>query len=595
MRTYTQEIEGTECIGDSLYTKINPNFQNLDIAVAELSSVVIPGTTTPRALQQRLGTTINVKDFGALGNGITDDTIPIQTAVNYLSGTGGGVLEFDRGVFITGPIYITGDNITIQGRGSSATIVKLRNSLIENQFGVFNFGISENINSIPTYVDTTNVGVQDLAIDGNKNFQLRATDSSAGVNNGINIGTVSRFLGARLVVENCDGVGVAFKGSNLPYRFDQVLEDVDIKNNFYCGVTIEGGADNIPSQIILNRVQSRLNGVNKPNPNFTSCGFTIRGRFVRLTDCFASNNVNDGFRLADIDCFEAILRGCVADTNNENGYNVFQNVDNSVTYSFIQCTALDNNLAGFKIDRPSELIDCTALRNSKNVLTEITYPTRVVIHGGRYTKADTNGVEINGNTTLIVDNGSYISENEGSGIVFRGEHLHVTNALFINNGTNNGDVNRSGIYLDNSLGNLITWVIENCQITNKITPITQLYGVKFSDGVIPGVLQNNFILNNLQGPINGTYPNKTYSINNKGFETQASGTSTILIADTQKTINYSLSVTPTIDQIIITGNNFTTNDIGHIWVSNITPTSMSVNVRIAPGFSNFDFGWKITP
>jgi len=595
MGNYTQEIQGTECIGDSLYTKINPNFENLDTAVTALSNVVIPGTTTRRTLQQRLGTTINVKDFGALGNGITDDTAPIQAAVNYLSGTGGGVLEFDRGVFVTGPIYITSDNITIQGRGSSATTIKLRNSLTQNQYGVLNFGIAGNTNGIPTFVDTENMLLKDLTIDGNKQFQLKATDVSAGVNSGVNVGTVSRFLGSRLVIQNCDGVGVGFRGTNLTHRFDQVLEDVDIKDNFYCGVTIEGGSDNIPSQIILNRVQSRNNGTLRPNTSFTACGFTIRGRFIRLVDCFSSNNANDGFRLADVDCFETVLRGCVADTNNEHGFNVFQNVTNSITYSFVQCAALDNILTGFKINRPSELIDCTALRNNINVLTETAYPTRVIIHGGRYSKSDASGVDINGASTLIIDNGSYVGENTGAGINFKGRHLRVTNALLINNGEGTGDANRVGIYLDDSSNTIASWIIENCQITNTIAPNTQQYGVKFSDGMPSGTLQNNFILGNVLGPINGTYPDKTYGINNTGFETQASGSDTIPIAETEKTINYSLSVTPTIDQIIITGSNFTTNDIGHVWVTNITPTSMKVNVRIAPGFSNYNFGWKITP
>ena len=44
------------------------------------------GTTVARTLPDRLAEVKNVKDFGAVGNGVTDDTAAIQRTVNWTTG-----------------------------------------------------------------------------------------------------------------------------------------------------------------------------------------------------------------------------------------------------------------------------------------------------------------------------------------------------------------------------------------------------------------------------------------------------------------------------------------------------------------------------
>ena len=57
--------------------------------------VTATGSTTARTLSNRFTDFVNAKDFGAIGNGIIDDTTAIQSALNYVYSLGGGVVNID--------------------------------------------------------------------------------------------------------------------------------------------------------------------------------------------------------------------------------------------------------------------------------------------------------------------------------------------------------------------------------------------------------------------------------------------------------------------------------------------------------------------
>lgn len=90
----------------------------------EFTNFTATGTTTARNLATRMTDVVNVKDFGAIGNGITDDTAAIQSAVSFAS-TNGCVLEFSSGTFVVNnATFTTSSAIVIRGVPGKTKIIR---------------------------------------------------------------------------------------------------------------------------------------------------------------------------------------------------------------------------------------------------------------------------------------------------------------------------------------------------------------------------------------------------------------------------------------------------------------------------------------
>jgi hypothetical protein len=165
-------------------------------------------------------TTINVKNFGAKGDGVTDDTLAIQSAIDSLSQTGGGRIFFPIGTYkITSAINISKKFIIIDGEGKKSTI--------------YNTGTTSSI----IFQDSDQIVIKNIGIDG--------IGGIAGVN-AINLHGIE-FINTHHV--KLDNVSIMYNGGH--------------------GIYLHGGAW-CYSIIACNITQNKLDGINSVSPSGAS-------------------------------------------------------------------------------------------------------------------------------------------------------------------------------------------------------------------------------------------------------------------------------------------------------------------------------------
>lgn len=121
---------------------------------------------------------VSVKAFGAVGDGIADDTIAIQTCFDTISNAanttaflkGGARIYFPTGTYlISKPIVLKSINTTIYGASASASLIKISSTFnldgVHTDYGKFAFILDAQY--IATPVDLYNVHITDLGIDIN--------------------------------------------------------------------------------------------------------------------------------------------------------------------------------------------------------------------------------------------------------------------------------------------------------------------------------------------------------------------------------------------------------------------------------------------
>jgi hypothetical protein len=120
-------------------------------------------------VEAKLAQTVSVKDFGAVGNGVVDDTVAIQAAIDAIAALGGGYIYFTTGTYKVTESIILKNGCGLVSDNSAeiyAPAVNFNNTdlSITNRYGTNAVVINASGLTTASYTPISNVSIKNLKI-----------------------------------------------------------------------------------------------------------------------------------------------------------------------------------------------------------------------------------------------------------------------------------------------------------------------------------------------------------------------------------------------------------------------------------------------
>jgi hypothetical protein len=320
----------------------------------------------------------NVKSYGAVGNGVTDDRAAIQHAIDAKDSAGAGIILLPPGVFIvssvTHPVdanfkvgLILKSNTILRGSGPGRTIIRRAANQANHSALIYNYHV--------TTADS-NITVEDIELDGNSANNPGNVDS---VQFGLSLWNTTRATIRNVTVRNVRGTNP--DGLTESVCFSAVLCSRLVYQNCYAignSVSVTGFSNDASADI-----------------HYTDCISYGHSRGMGFTHNSSQN---------------VVYTGCSAYLNGGHGFNseVGRNIlyANCISggivnaygaYPFAPNDTLRNGWSGFRVASstgPVSLSNCIGSFNDSSGLIVEGYATGVNVIGGRYDYNKEYGIKV---------------------------------------------------------------------------------------------------------------------------------------------------------------------------------------------------------
>lgn len=191
------------------------------------ATLVMPVTVAAGTSAPVLTSVTDVKDYGAKGDGVTDDTAAINNAITAVSQKGGGEVYIPNGVYRINPDTSVKMRSNVKLTMSSSATLKSK-------------ATSSGYNAIIKMSDVSNVEVSGGKVVGDRYIHT----GSSGAGHGIRISGSNNVRVSDVMISDVFGDGI-YIGSTPDKNYNQkvVIEGVTCDNNRRNGITVISAKD----------------------------------------------------------------------------------------------------------------------------------------------------------------------------------------------------------------------------------------------------------------------------------------------------------------------------------------------------------------
>jgi hypothetical protein len=504
------------------------------VGVEADGTVSIPGGL---AVYDRGGAVYNVKAYGALGNGSTNDTTAIQDLIDDVGTAGGGVIFFPPGTYKVSSLAVEANKVQLVGAGRGLSIIAT-NSTTAN---VITVGAS-------TRRD-------DVAITG---FSF--------------VPSVTRSAGADIFAGNF--LRLTLRGLQFSAPYDAI---------------ILGQAANQSYNPTVDDIQP-ANGISNGSKHvFLKLVNVLDGQFTNISIIALADSTGiwleggcEGHQFTNLH----VATGDDVTVQTQGQGLLIENTIGGTPPRYNRFTNALFDLfyvnANIKQGQQTHFANCW-FGGAKGPAG--------VIHG-------VTGAAVADSATGTTFSGGQAHNNNKNGMIVRGPgYLSLSGFNIVGNNRlmAASSVDTAGLVLDMDSGGSTT--VMGCIIGKDMQghpTQPQHYGIwitnRASDAYF--TIDGNILINNTTGPVNnllGLGGGHKFR-DNLGYATESSGTGSVASGATTAVVTHSLSLTPAAADIQITPTNFSTNNVRYR-VSAVSSTTFTVETSGDPGASGFAFSW----
>lgn len=279
------------------------------------------GGTADRLLSAKLGEFVSVKDFGAVGDGVADDTAAFVALRDYAASAKARVY-IPSGTYILQPATDLAANDT-EWHFDSGAILKLSNTQATTSFITFSSPVNQRVFGMRVDANRT---AQDRVIFGEDNCAVLVVNGNKCTFDGVEI-ISSPAKGFALVsspnsytrdisvtnfsAANCGDQALLVDGNNMTGLFERiVISGVRIGATSHAGVALNDGAHSIALSDVISDVQNNAHDAVSVRDSYDIQMNNIRGRRGRSGIMFERLNGFTG---------RAELNNVIGEFNNQSG------------------------------------------------------------------------------------------------------------------------------------------------------------------------------------------------------------------------------------------------------------------------------------